>query len=409
MAEIVELPGFSHRFVAGLYWRHEDRLPRTSALARASAEFGRWGLSRKTSLGSFQSGYLEPLSGLKSPRGLLSLAAILADVRPEPWQGIYDLGDGRFWLIAVRDNQEILPRGDIIGDFDTIERLSAELASLGDDWDFARGTAEDLANLLRDEVPKRQRYARIGDLQRSRVLTSGLLSVAIVAGMALTGRHFWLAHEREIAMRRAAALAQRMAIEAAMQAHAAARAAAAHVPWESVPQPNVVLDACEATWDRQPVNVAGWNLTDWRCAVAGPRVGVDTWWKIVGGSPMDAPGVLDSGARTSHAAALGRAIAVEGPSIALPREQALRALFALGTSYGVQVSVAQPPQAPVSKSSGPAPEWSVLRVRIESIAPLWALGLGDALDGIAGLRLTQVSWSPTGGAPWAAAGDLYTR
>lgn len=406
MAEIVTLPGLKPRFVAGLYWRHEDRRPKAGVLIKSSREYGRWGLGRKTSLGSFQSGYLDPIPGLNRPSGLLSLAAVVADVRQEPWQGVYELGDGRYWLIAVRDNQGILPRGDVIADFDTIDRLQAELASVGD-WDRVKGTAADLADLIGKEGVKRQRAARIRDLQH-KTWVAPLVTVAAVGVAGAVGMHLWRTHQRELAIERAAALARQQAIERAM-AEKAAAARKPVVPWQQMPTNAALLDACGASWSVQKLDTGGWDLQGWKCSADRARVTIETQWESAGGSPLDAPGTMSLDARSSRDSAAGPQLVPQSASNVVAKQLAVRAIMALHVTYGLDVSLQAvppgPPAQPGRPAAAPVP-WEVLQVQIKSPAPLWALGLAPALNDIPGLRLSHVFWSSTG---WVANGHLYTR
>lgn len=61
-----------------------------------------------------------PVSGLAEQ--IYSLAALLADSHKVPWAGAFDLGDGLWWYIAVRDNYGLMPDGDVVGTFEDIQQ-----------------------------------------------------------------------------------------------------------------------------------------------------------------------------------------------------------------------------------------------------------------------------------------------
>lgn len=406
MAQIIQLPGLKQRFVAGMRWRHEDHRPTPASLAKASRDYGKWGLGWRTSLGGFQSAYMPPLAGMKRPRDLLSLAAIIADVKSEPWQGRFEIGDGLYWLIAVRDNQEILPNGDVVGDEQTIAELQDELASLGHWEEEVEGTIEDLAEIIRKEGIKRQRAARIVDLQH-KTWMAPFVGIAAVGAISAIGLHEWQVHQRALALQRAEALARQQAIERAMAAKAAA-AAANIVPWQSMPLPSGVLNACATSWNRQPLDLQGWNLDSWHCQVQGSRAAISTRWANVGGSPLNAPGVISIDGKASHADAAGASLNDRSPATAGPQQLGIRQVLSLQSTYGVQVAlrpVPAPSPAPGAKKVA-APAWKAISVQFKSVAPLWGMGLQPVLDHIAGLRVSEILWSPSG---WIANGTLYTR
>lgn len=406
MAQLIQLPGLKQRFVAGMRWRHEDQRPTPTSLAKASRDYGKWGLGWRTSLGGFQSAYMPPLAGMKRPRDLLSLAAIIADVKSEPWQGRFDLGDGRFWLIAVRDNQEILPNGDVVGDEASIVELQDEMASLGHWEEEIEGTIEDLAELIRREGIKRHRAARIVDLQHKTWMAPAV-GIAALGVVSALGLHEWQAHQRALARQREEALARQQAVERAM-AEKAAAAAANIVPWQAMPLPSVVLNACATSWDRQPLDFQGWDLVSWHCQAQGPHAVISTRWANVGGSPLTAPGVISMDGKASHGNATGAALTEQGPATAEPQQMGVREVLALQSDYGLRVAlrpVPAPSPAPGAKKVA-APAWNAISVQVKSVAPLWSMGLQPVLDHIEGLRMSEILWSPGG---WIANGTLYTR
>ncbi|MDA8093651.1 MAG: type 4b pilus protein PilO2 [Betaproteobacteria bacterium] len=408
VARIVTLPGVKQRFVAGMYWHHEERKPTASSLAKNSKEFGKWGLGRKTILGSFQSGYTAPIPGIKNPHGLMSLAAVIADVRPEPWQGMYDLGDGMYWLIAVKDNQQLMPGGDVIGAYDVVLERQQQIASIAN-WQYMHGSAQDLVLLVQSDGMKYQPAARIRDLQH-KSWVAPIMTATALAGAASVGMHYWRAHELHLAVEHAQALARERAIEQAM-AEKAASAAAHVVPWQQLPTIGNFLGACRTAWNAQPLDIAGWDLAGWDCVLEGSAVSIRTRWRNAGGSPMDAPGLIATDGKTSRLDGSGPGVQMSSSPSAESLDTAARRLLYIQSIGAAQVAVrldqAQPGPNPAIKAAPPQP-WDVAQVHIESPAPLWSLGLVDRLNAIPGLRLSEVSWSRTNGG-WMASGNLYVR
>ncbi|MDA8095271.1 MAG: type 4b pilus protein PilO2 [Betaproteobacteria bacterium] len=411
VARIVTLPGIKHRFAAGMYWNHEERRPSAATLAKNSKEFGRWGLGRQTLLKSWQSGYTAPIPGVKSTDGILSLAAVIADVRPEPWQGMYELGDGVYWLIAVRDNQQIIPGGDAIGGYDDIVRLQAEIASITShtQWDYRHGNAQELAQIILTDGAKYLSSARIKDLQH-KSWVAPMMTAAGVAVVGGVGMHLWHAHEARVAIERAQALARERAIERAMAQKAAA--AAQHVvPWQQVPTVGNFLGACERAWNAQSLDIGGWNLARWDCVLEGAGVSIRTRWTNAGGTPFEAPGTISPDGMTSRLAGTGPQVDPVSPPIVEDFDAAARSLLDIQSIGAAKIAIrrdqAQPGPNPAMNTS-PAQPWGVAQVHIESAAPLWSLDLGDRLDAIPGLRLEEASWSRANGG-WMSSGDLYVR
>jgi hypothetical protein len=97
MAVILDIPGDKRRFVAGMYWRHEDRKPSRQSLLDGARKKDWWVVVRRTKSRSYQSGFCPPiLNGKGKPLkgNHVSLAASIAEVLQEPWLGIFDLGNG---------------------------------------------------------------------------------------------------------------------------------------------------------------------------------------------------------------------------------------------------------------------------------------------------------------------------
>lgn len=397
----IDIPGSKRRWVVGLHWRHEDRRPSRGAMAKLSREYGRWGLVRRTSLGTTQSAFGQPITDRRAPRGLISLAAVIADLRPEPWLAIFDLGNGLFWHIAVRDNQEIMPDGDFIGDAYAAGEMRSKHESLGD-WTVHDGDLHSLGDLLDEVKPAVLKGSAIVDLQHKPWIMPTLgaltLGAAAVSGLAL-----WERHEQAVRLRQEMAAARKAAIERAMQAKANA---APVLPWSHEASCEDVLGAARQAWNAQPLAISGWALSAWALNAQGASTEIQTQWTSAGGSPLSAPGLLDADAKKSSEQQVGPRLTLASSSLVLHQQEAMRTVWDLRSRYGLEVQVQPAPRplvAPGAKAP-PAPAWSISQVRVWSDAPLWALGLDHAMAAIPGLRLRLVRFE---GGHWLAEGVLY--
>ena len=407
MAAIIELPGDKRRFLAGMRWSTHESLPSRKMMLDIAAKEG-WWVARRRGRSIIQSGYCPPLDGFRNPKGLLSIAAMIAEAKPEPWLGIFDLGDGLYWYVAVRDNNGILPDGDVIGTYDEVSAARAGTAGLGQ-WTYVDGGLDELSSLMRNAsspVPVR-------DI-RSRPWMAPMAGGAIIAAMAASGLWAWHAHEAREAHDRAMAMARERAMIAAMQAKKTRQVI---LPWTREPSPSVFLAACGQMLGALPVSRYGWMLSAVDCHAAGDRAIAQAHWRIgpgataaripagvlsrngkqVDGSPMTAPMVGD---RDGHAD---------------DAQAALRALYAVAQPLGVSVSVTGKKNGPVVaalpgrkvvpiENPGQKP-WQTMEIFMKTSLPALSLdGLGARLDAIPGFRLTDVSAK---GGQWEIAGTLY--
>lgn len=404
MATVLKLDGVKGDFVVGLSWRHEDALPKAKALRDLAAEKGRWGVVRETSAGAFQAGFCAPVEGVRNAARLRALAAVVADHMQQPWRGVYDIGDGLFWYIAVRDGQGILPDGDCVGTMAEVEEWHERDLAYGG-WSEVEGTLADLAEILRGGV----RAPALHDLQR-RTWVVPLVAAAGVAVLGGAGGMAWRWHEQQLEQQRQAALARERAIQAALLAKRSAQARV--LPWTRQPNPSQALDACKSAWSVQPLAVAGWMLSEWTCQVQGlAGVAVQATWQRSGGLAANAPGILGADAQRSSSTASVPARFVPSSPRALLGPAAQRAAWTLAERNGLALQL-QPPPAPrpplpgarATKGAQLPDPWTAQPLVVSSGAPFWS-GLGGGFDAVPGLRIAEVSWSAPG--PWKVTGTLY--
>ena len=406
-ARVIQLPGDKRRLVVGMRWRHEDRAPAAKALRAAAKERGRWVCRRRTSMGSHQTGFAALELGRKAV-AMQSLGALVADAKPEPWLGIFDLGEGLYWYIAVRDNQEILPDGDVIGNRDDIEDARARHASFGG-WEYVDGDAGTVLSLISGS----KRSFPVVDSEARPWLAPavGGASLLLVSAGWLT---LWHRHEQAVAQQRQEALARQEALEAAMAARVPQTAAI--LPWTQLASATDFLQACGRAFDATPLAQDGWVLSAWDCLQAsGGQTTVDRTWSRMGGTDLRTPAsVLSADGNIVRASLPLARLLPPGTGAILASDPAERAIRGMAQTLGLPLSLTSsasqqrpaglPGAAPVAPQKIPADPWTIWSVGIELPAPPWALGMDQPSDAVPGLRWTRIAWD---GAGWTLAGSLY--
>lgn len=426
MAAIIRIPGDKRLFVAGMYWRHEDRKPNRKRLLEGTQDQDYWTTVRRTINRTTQSGFCSPIlneRGKPISGKTVSLAATLAEVLQEPWLGVFDLGKGQYWYIAVRDNYEILPDGDIVGDFDAVERIRREHAGYGE-WSekgFVDGGIDQIAELVR----KSKKTWAIKDI-RKRPWIRPVIAGVVMSGVAVGGMAVWHQHEEAEERARLLAAQQRLLVIRAMQA----KKAAANVPWLKQSGPASFLDQCAREMYSVPLSVDGWLLDGMDC-VGRPEphatsVILDAHWKrTMGATALAKPdGVL--GRMGNHVTGTWEKpveIPVDQDGELQDAAHAVAILYGQAQALGVKATVSMPnttrngmPGAPMQ---APHPVsgalWRALSVSIKGPSVL-LLNTGSWWSNVPGLRLDrlQVSADTTGksnqtGTNTLITGTLYVR
>lgn len=382
MTHIVTLPGIRTSFAVGMVWRHEDRVPNGAALRRLSQQAGRWGCVRKTITGAIQVGFAKPIEGVSRPSKLRSLAACVADQRPQPWMATYPIGDGRYWHIAVRNGQQILLDGDRIGTFEEVNAIKNRQLTLGD-WEIVENPSiEDLVEMVHAST----RQVALRDLQARPWSVAIQRSAAAVLLLAVCAAA-WVAVKRFHHVQPAIAVVQSIPV---IDAH----------PWTKLPDTNVQLEAWREAWHGQDLARKGWQLTNWKCQTSGSAMQVHTEWLRAGGLAQDAPGTLSSdGNHSSGDETLTQRFMDSGQETLFP-DAARRALMTIAQSYGFAVT-------PASDKSESGPGWTATPITLSMESPPW-LGLATALASVSGLRLSDIDWNETNGR-WTVTGKLYSQ
>ena len=453
-SRVITLPGFSkERFLLGLEWRHFDARPKPKELRELAQKHGDFASMYKTIDGSWQAGFVNIDGGVKVAR-LFALAPLVAAARAAPWRGMFQIGDDLYWYIAVRNQYEIIPDGDLIGSFEDVQVLSAQHSTYGS-WREYDGdaTLEGLAELAREFGTKRKpirRYAKSGSEAKGggaskTVIVTGV-SLALLGAAAGGGWWVWHQHELEVARRRAAA-------EAAAAA-ARARIKPIKPAWQRTPMPSVVLQLCAQQWAAQPLAVNGWRLARWSCVLhvpmppapgpnvpggmpgpmpgpnmrpgmgpgahpnvpaavfhlAPPSLMIEAAYKRDGGVAADAPGLLQAGGNASTSQqTLSVPKARDGAALSSTRA-ALRSLWTLAQtqSSALHLTVARAAFAAAPLLPGQVPQQAArpvnaVNAHFKMVAAPWSTGIN--FDAVAGLRVLGVRFD---GQAWDVQGRLYS-
>lgn len=407
LAQLISLPGIKTPFAVGLSWRHVDHKPSSGELRQIALQEGQWGMLRTTALTHYQVGTCDGVEGAKSPKGIRSLAALLADHHREPWMGLYPLSDGTdglYWYIAVRDGGEIYPGGDRVGTIDELMLIRNEHQRVGP-WNEYNGTFNELLNMV-EEMPMQ---SGMRDLTVRPWLTAtyigGLALVLILIAAA------WLHYQDQQAQRaREIAQARQKAIEAAHKAKADAEARV--LPWTREPQAAVLLDTCHRSWAEQALvdPISGWELADWHCNVITGGAAINRHWISDGANAANAPGRIGPLGTDSNDSR-GLSLAYPTPSsLALSDDEARRAVWSFAQSYALDLKIGDDnAQTQPGETAELAAErvWQTRMADFIMDLPPWTDGVRDGFDSLPGLRVRSVDWVAQTG-KWSVHATLYT-
>ncbi|WP_407510794.1 type 4b pilus protein PilO2 [Ralstonia sp. GP101] len=208
---IIQLPGFDRdSFLLGLSWRHLDSQPKPALLRSMAEERGEIYAVYHTIDAAWQAGFSQPPSDMPSDTKMArmyALAPLIAALRPAPWRAVFDIGNGLYWYLAVRDQQEIIPEGDFVGSIDAVSQLRSQHDAYGvwNDYD-EDASLQGLADAVRNLAIKRKPVRRLtaGGTSKRIILAScsSVILLAVLAG------GWWAYHNQQVAKQRALELAR---------------------------------------------------------------------------------------------------------------------------------------------------------------------------------------------------------
>lgn len=252
------------RWYLGMHWNAFDTAPNFGEIRSEVEHLGANRYALRVSELAVQAGFANASSnnGAKAKGKVYSLAARLASAVAEPWFGVFDLGDGNYWYIAVRDGYSILPDGDVIGSSDEIE-LVRDSHSGFNDWKIVKGDIQTLEELLwtiteqenSGAIPK-AKLVVVNHLGAGTQLPLRRIVIGVSAFCLICGALYWQKVQDE---HHAQLVAQQARVS-----HAKALADQALVPLAS-PLPNEWLKACQEKLLPLQLAQHAWKLSQVSC------------------------------------------------------------------------------------------------------------------------------------------------
>ena len=390
------------RWAAGLTWRtFEDRPNHADLLDMGDEIAARW-YTVRTGESALQAGFCpDPDEG--KAKGVPALAAAVADIRPQPWLGIFRLNEGLWWYLAVRDGNAILPDGDVIGSEQEI--LAARERHSGfDDWEYLQGDIEELADLL--EQSRKVKGFRPATLRAlyppSRwPYAAGALAVALGAGGV------WLHHRNAVLAQ--AEREQALAMARRQQEAAISRQA----PWRKEPAPSAFLGACAHAIGQLPIAVSGWQFAGASCRFTGGSLSLDVVWQRA--SPLATTAHRPAGALSDNGETIFQPLSVGPPPPSrtartlLSLDEARDRFWAITQEGSLDARLSSPSASgPVLPGAGPAAPKMASTLKIQAAFTADPAALGAVFDALPGARFTALRFRPGKSAAWEVLGILHT-
>lgn len=401
-------------FVVGLNWRPLDGKPKRSTLKANSAAYGDWGVVRKTSSGTWQAGFGSPIQGKKANK-YLSLAAMVAESKEAPWRGIFKLSEDVYWYIAVRDSNEIIPNGDVVGTLDEILTVKGDQVNYGN-WieDIENGSVDDLDQLV---VGKKA----------NKVMDFGTTDfkpyIAAVVVLALLGGGLYYKHYKDTKEKERLALIAKQKREMEL---VALRKGGKILPWANLPSPTVFLNTCHQMFANTPVSQNGWSLDNWTCEYKGEgekvkgnqNIKVVNGWVRTYGLAENSPGALinndDTRSTTTDKINLAKVLGIKQK--AQDYDTSLKGLWTLSEKLGVRLSLGDKRPGQVSLPGMAAPGtatkdtsasvWKETPFTMESDFSPFMDGFNVYLENNPIVYISSVKWEKS---KWEITGKLYSK
>lgn len=403
MAGIIQIG--KRQWVAGMTWRSYEDTPEKADLAEDAEMLRAQWVSVRNGKDAIQGGFCAPIDGFQKPVNMSSLAAMLADSKKQPWLGIFKISEGLWWYIAVRDNNAILPDGDVLGGKEAIEaarqRHSGHAA-----WEYVEGDLEFLSNLI-DQIDERLTPVKLlGAGLLPDISVSGLVAIAAVTVCALGGGWWWWQQQEMEAAREKARQVQMAEMRKQLLA-GKAMAAAPTSPMATTPAPNDWLSACAAAWHPFEISDMGWFL-DKRSCTSTSAVVERAWAEGATADFLPAGGRLSPDGKVVTQTIALEGLVASGASPAIPLRDAEIAMRAWAQTanftlvLGTKKAEAAPalPGAEQAQAAVAAPTISSTSVTLDILVTPFDLDF----SAIPGLRLNTLHSTPQG---WHLEGALY--
>lgn len=386
----------NREWAVGLTWTAFDHKPKRPALREEAKQLdpeATWGTLLARPDGRVQAGICRPVAGRKTPGRLYAMAAAIADMKEQPWLGVFKLSADLWWCVAIRRGQAILPEGDVVGDYAKVEAARGRLNGYRE-WKerIEDGDLEMLLPYLTDAAQRGDvgRIRSLAPISPVRAFGPPAAGLALAVGGYVLWQHH-VAAERAARARREAAERARMA-----------REEAAISPLVKSPPPDRWLSACWSVLGQQPLSIDGWLLKDIGCK---GRSAVLTWHRADGATVLHRP----SGALTDQGNSVRQTIPLGHVPPGTDTAHGLRAgeiaLYGLLQPIGVQAKIT----APDAQAAPPGARRMQHKPMIPSAPVSFTLPIapfGMNFNRVPGLRLDQVTRKAHG---WSVKGTIYGR
>lgn len=245
------------RWALGLSWLTFLRKPPVKDIESIVKNTGAHHVALREA-GAYQIGMYRGESRRGFKGKVYALGAAVAPSHATPWRGVFKIDDSTWWYIAVRDNFAITIDGDVVGDFDTIQRIKTS-HDYFDDWEEVEGSLQDIEEILATHgVPKIA-------LVRANAKPAFILSVAsiilLLVSIAAYGGFLYAKNQQLKAVQKRAALA---AIHDAPIKKQVAAVKPKPVDVQ-MPKPQAMLKACWDVMAGLPLEDRGWLLRQAQC------------------------------------------------------------------------------------------------------------------------------------------------
>jgi Pilin accessory protein (PilO) len=252
------------RWYLGMQWNAFDTAPNFSEIKAEVVHYGANLYALRVSELAVQAGfaYDQNASLSKNSNKSYSLAARLASAVAEPWFGMFHLGNGVYWYIAVRDGYSILPDGDMVGTAEEIDEVRAAHAGFKD-WKSVEGELDALNELLANIAQRegagtvaKSKLVSVNAIGASKTLPWKGVAIGMVCAGLVGGGLYWQAVQKEEQARIYAA--QVLATQQQKMVDQALAPLA-------TPMPNSWLIACKEAVYALPLTKSGWKLVGIDC------------------------------------------------------------------------------------------------------------------------------------------------
>ncbi|MGX9960643.1 type 4b pilus protein PilO2 [Xanthomonas euvesicatoria] len=358
----------------------------------------------------------------KRVRGVYSLASVLASVLGKHWIAVFDIGDGRYSMVAVHDSQ-VLPGSDRIGSREEIESLmqstyadmhgQAEIEPIicPSEFNFSSDnrTLEEVIGpkaFKKDDELKPLQFGLT--VQEIVVLGGGV----VFLGALGVGTYIYLDNvKREAAEKAALAAANAQQLAELESKREPAR------PWVQQPSVDALLAACSKHLDATQLSIGGWLLASVKCA---PGRASALYKRGTNGAPLSyfvsdaanfgaTPNIFEAGESGTVSAEIN--LTPDESDTLQPMAKVVMELTDHLQAFGDEAKLEV---TPVNVSSAavegqPQPTWKTSTFTITTDFPPERLLQDAGTQGIRVLEVTTDLQNETAGLTWTLTGEIYGR